>query len=61
MVDNCSHKVWAKEGVVFICNDNDSWYTEAFKSRLAVDVFIKLIREAQDEAFPVKEAAKCAS
>ena len=52
MNDNCSHVVYSENGIVFISNDNDSWYTEAFKSRLAVDIFIKLIQVVRDEAFP---------
>lgn len=39
---------------MFISNDNDSYYTEAFKSRLAVDAFVYLIQVARDKAFPIE-------
>ena len=41
--------------MVLVSNDNDSWYTEAFSSRSAVNAFIELIQAARDEAFPEVE------
>jgi len=52
---NCNHIAWVEDGMVLVSNDNDSWYTEAFSSRSAVNAFIELIQAARDEAFPEVE------
>ncbi len=35
------HTAWAKDGKVFLANEEDSYYTEEFRSREELEVFIQ--------------------
>jgi hypothetical protein len=46
------HTAWAKDGKVFLANEEDSYYTEEFRSREEMEVFIQQLRATADEAWP---------
>jgi hypothetical protein len=46
------HTPWAKDGKVFLSNDEDSFYTQEFQSREELDIFIEKLRAVADEAWP---------
>jgi hypothetical protein len=46
------HAAWAKDGRVFLANEEDSYYTEEFRSREELEAFIQQLRAAADEAWP---------
>lgn len=45
---------WDCPPVVWVINDNDSYYGECFKSRRALNGFIKRLQAARDKAWPSK-------
>jgi uncharacterized protein YfcZ (UPF0381/DUF406 family) len=45
------HTPWAKDGKVFLANDEDSYYTQEFHSREELEAFIQQLRAAADEAW----------
>ena len=47
----CHHQCWYKDGIVWIANDNDSYYTESFKSLEELEVFITKLRNCADECW----------
>ena len=46
------HTAWAEDGKVFLANEEDSYYTEEFRSREELEVFIQQLRATADEAWP---------
>jgi hypothetical protein len=46
------HTPWAKDGKVFLSNDEDSFYTQEFRNREELEVFIQQLRATADEAWP---------
>ena len=45
------HTPWAKDGKVFLSNDEDSHYTQEFRNREELEVFIQQLRAVADEAW----------
>jgi hypothetical protein len=46
------HTPWAKDGKVFLSNDEDSFYTQEFRNREELEVFIQQLHATADEAWP---------
>lgn len=46
------HTSWAEDGKVFLANEEDGYYTEEFRNREELEVFIQELRAAADEAWP---------
>jgi hypothetical protein len=46
------HTPWTKDGKVFLSNDEDSFYTQEFRNREELEVFIQQLRAVADEAWP---------
>jgi hypothetical protein len=46
------HTAWAKDGKVFLANEEDPYYTEEFRNREELEAFIKQLRATADEAWP---------
>jgi hypothetical protein len=46
------HTSWAEEGKVFLANEEDPYYTEEFRSREELEVFIQQLRATADKAWP---------
>jgi hypothetical protein len=46
------HTPWAKDGKVFLSNDEDSFYTEEFRSREELEILIEKLRAVADQAWP---------
>lgn len=46
-----SHTPWAKDGKVFLANDEDGYYTEEFHSREELETFIQKLRATADLVF----------
>jgi hypothetical protein len=45
------HTPWAKDGKVFLSNDEDSYYIQEFRHREELEVFIQQLRATADEAW----------
>jgi hypothetical protein len=45
------HTPWAKDGKVFLSNDEDSHYTQEFHNRKELEAFIQQLRAKADEAW----------
>lgn len=48
----CKHKCAHRDGVVWLTNDNDSHYTESFKTRKELEEFIAKLRACADACWP---------
>ena len=46
------HSAWVQDGVVQMSNNNDPYYTKAFKSRKEVERFVAYLLQKSDEAWP---------
>jgi hypothetical protein len=46
------HSAWVQDGVVQMANNNDPYYTKAFKSREEVECFVAYLLQKADEAWP---------
>jgi len=46
------HTPWAKDGKVFLSNDEDSFYTQEFRNREELEAFIQQLRATAKEAWP---------
>jgi hypothetical protein len=46
------HNAWIAGGFVLICNDQDDYYYQVFKSRKALDILINKLIALRDECFP---------
>ena len=46
------HTPWAKDGKVFLANDEDGYYTQEFRNREELETFIQELRATADEAWP---------
>jgi hypothetical protein len=46
------HTPWAKDGKVFLSNDEDSHYIQEFQNREELEAFIQQLRASADEAWP---------
>ena len=45
------HTPWAKDGKVFLSNDEDSFYTQEFRNHEELEVFIQQLRATAAEAW----------
>lgn len=50
----CKHECSHSDGIVWLTNDNDSHYTESFKTREELEAFIAKLRACADECWPSK-------
>lgn len=48
----CKHECAHRDGIVWITNDNDSHYTESFKTREELEEFIAKLRACADACWP---------
>ncbi len=48
----CKHECSRSDGIVWITNDNDSHYTESFKTREELEGFIAKLRACADACWP---------
>jgi len=49
---NCRHLCEHENGVLWLFNDDDSYYSEAFESRQALNEFIARLQACADECWP---------
>lgn len=47
----CHHQCWHENKIVWIANDDDSYYQESFKTREELEVFITKLRNCADECW----------
>lgn len=50
---NCTHTAWAKNGRVFLSNDDDPYYQQDFKSREELQAFVDHLWRIADEVWPI--------
>ena len=46
------HSAWVEDGVVKLANNDDGYYTETFKTRDEVELFVGYLLEKANEAWP---------
>lgn len=47
----CHHQCWHKDGIVWIANDDDSYYQESFKTREELEAFITKLKSCANECW----------
>lgn len=52
--DSVSHSLTGYIGLILMANDDDSWYTEEFKTREEAEQFILDFQRLMDRAWPPK-------
>lgn len=48
----CKHECSHADGIVWLANDNDSHYTQSFKTREELEAFIAKLQACADECWP---------
>ena len=49
---NCQHSAWVKNARVFLSNDDDTYYQQAFQDRTELQNFVNHLWEVADKAWP---------
>jgi hypothetical protein len=48
----CKHECSYRDSIIWLANDNDSYYTQSFKTRAELEAFISKLRVCADECWP---------